>query len=48
MKNLVFFLFLFMKKNMGLFGIFDERMKMMMKMKREEDDEMLKKKIRCW
>ena len=43
MKNLVFFLFLFMKKNMGLFGIFDERMKM----KREEDDEMLKK-IRCW
>jgi len=34
-----------MKKNMGLFGIFDERMKMMMK--REEDDKMLKK-IRCW
>jgi len=32
-----------MKKNMGLFGIFDERMKM----KREEDDEMLKKN-RCW
>jgi len=30
---------------MGLFGIFDERMKMMMK--REEDDKMLKK-IRCW
>jgi hypothetical protein len=35
------------EKKLGLFVLFDECMKMMMKMRREEDEEMLKK-IRCW
>jgi len=38
--------FIYGKKNLGLFGIFYECMKMMMKMRRERDEEMLKK-IRC-